>query len=419
MRKHADWLAAFIDYASYGEAPIHMLFWVGVSTIAGALRRKVWIDQTYFRWYPNFYIILVAPPGIVSKTTTVSLGTRLLKEVPDVKFGPNITTWPSLVEKFAEAKLLVPMPGTEDYMPMCALTLESGELGNLIDPQDKQMIDLMVALWDGQEGTFDKTTKSSGSDSIENPWINLIGCTTPAWIAGNFPEYMIGGGFTSRTIFVYAEKKRQMVAYPSDHVPANIKEKQADLLHDLVRISELCGEMKISPDAKAWGKQWYDRHYSQRTTHLDMERFGGYVARKQTHIHKLAMVLSAAQGSDMWITADHLRDAEQMVTDLEPDLFFVFNKIGRSTSSLYAEKLISFVHSRGEVSYVEAYRQIHAFFPSIREFEDVLLGCIRSGYIKQFHKKDGPWLSAGAALPQATNGTSPPMPVSPPVAGAA
>ena len=67
MSRHfKDWLSAFCDYASYGEAPRRMYHWVGISTIAGALRRKVWIDQTYFKWFPNFYVILVAPPGIVS-----------------------------------------------------------------------------------------------------------------------------------------------------------------------------------------------------------------------------------------------------------------------------------------------------------------------------------------------------------------
>ena len=64
-RIHNDWLSAFLDYTQFGEAPKHMYFWAGVSAIAGALRRKVWIDQAYFRWYPNFYICLVAPPGIV------------------------------------------------------------------------------------------------------------------------------------------------------------------------------------------------------------------------------------------------------------------------------------------------------------------------------------------------------------------
>lgn len=221
MRNYADWLTAFMDYASYGEAPRHLYFWTGVSAIAGALRRKVWIDQAYFKWFPNFYIILVAPPGIVSKSTTAGIGMSLLRKVPGIKFGPDVVTWPALVSAFADATEGFEYGGA--IHTMSALTLESSEFGNLLNPQDKDMVDLLVALWDGKPGTFEKKTKHSGNDTIENPWINLIACTTPSWIAGNFPEYMIGGGFTSRCIFVYADQKAKYVAYPGLRVPKNLE----------------------------------------------------------------------------------------------------------------------------------------------------------------------------------------------------
>ena len=48
-RIHADWLSAYLDYSSHSEAPASMRFWCGVSAVAGALRRKVWIDQAYFK----------------------------------------------------------------------------------------------------------------------------------------------------------------------------------------------------------------------------------------------------------------------------------------------------------------------------------------------------------------------------------
>ena len=230
-RIHSDWLEAFLDYTQFGEAPKHMYFWAGVSAIAGALRRKVWIDQAYFKWYPNFYICLVAPPGIVSKSTTAGIAMNLLRRVPGIKFGPDVVTWPALVSAFAESTEGFEYNGM--IYPMSAMTLESSEFGNLLNPQDKEMVDLLVALWDGKQGNFEKTTKHSGNDVVENPWINLIACTTPAWIAGNFPEYMVGGGFTSRTIFVYADAKEKYVAYPGLRVPPNL-ERQADaLVNDL------------------------------------------------------------------------------------------------------------------------------------------------------------------------------------------
>lgn len=392
-----------MEYAGHGEAPPYMYFWVGVSTIAGALRRRVWIDQAYFKWFPNFYIVLVGPPGIVSKTTTVNTGISLLRRVEGIHFGPDVVTWPSLVEQFE--KHTEAFEYQELFRPMSALTLESGEFGNLLNPQDKEMVDLLVTLWDGKEGTFKKATKTSGENKVANPWINMIACTTPSWIAGNFPEYMIGGGFTSRTIFVYADEKSKYVAYPALHVPADHEQRAETLVADLQHMaSNLVGEYKLSPRALEWGEAWYRKHYSQRPINLDMERFGGYIARKQTHIHKLAIVLAAATSDELLITEDHLASANAMVTDLEPDMQFVFAKIGRSDTSLHAERLVEYVHSKGKVPFADAYRHVHGQFPSMRDFDDVLAGCIRAGFITSAQFGSVIYLVAGSPLPKAVNG---------------
>lgn len=379
-RINSDWLTAFLDYSSYGEAPKHLYFWSGVSAVAGALRRKVWIDQAYFKWHCNLYIILVAPPGIVSKSTTAGIAMNLLKQVPDIKFGPDVVTWPALITAFAES--------TEGFFindllyTMSPLTLESSEFGNLLNPQDKEMVDLLVSLWDGKAGNFEKKTKHSGNDTVANPWINLIACTTPSWIAGNFPEYMIGGGFTSRCLFVYADKKAKYVAYPGLDVPANLAKMEADLVHDLTEISKLSGEYKLTPSAITFGKDWYTAHYAQVSPDLDLERFGGYLARKQTQMHKLAMIIAASSSDELIITPEHLAIADKMISDLEPDMKMVFSKIGRTDVTMYAERLVWFIKTKGKVHYQEAYKYVHTYFPSMRDYEDVLAGIIRAGYVK-------------------------------------
>lgn len=380
-RQFDDWLSAFIDYAKFGEAPKRMYFWAGVSAIAGALRRKVWIDQAYFRWYPNMYIIFVAPPGVVSKTTTVSTAMSLLRKVPGIKFGPDVVTWQSLVKSFSDASELFQV--NDEYHTMSALTLESGEFGNLLNPQDREMVDLLVSLWDGKQGNFIKETKTSGNDSVENPWINLIACTTPAWIAGNFPDYMIGGGFTSRCVFVYADAKERFVAYPARHVPADMADTATRLTADLEDMAINCvGPYSMSNEAMDWGEAWYREHYRTRPVNLSDDRFGGYIARKQTLMHKLAMILAAAESNRMEITPQHLSIAATMLTDLEPDMSQVFSRIGKSDVSVHADRLISFLQNNGETLLRDAYRQVHAYFPSLRDFEDVMQGCIRAGLIK-------------------------------------
>ncbi len=380
-RNYPDWIAAYIDYASFSEAPRYMHFWSAVSAIAGSLRRRVWIDQAYFKWFPNHYIIFVAPPGIVSKSTTVSIAMDILRMVPGITFGPDIVTWPALVTAFAAAAEGFEVNG--EYHTQCALTLESSEFGNLVNPTDRELIDLLVTLWDSKQGAFKKVTKNSGNDSVENPWINLIACTTPSWIAGNFPEYVIGGGFTSRCLFVYTEVKDKLVAYPILHIPSNMQETKTKLAQDLEHIAiTLVGPYRLSNEAIEWGTAWYANWYANPPVHLQDDRFSGYIARKQTHLHKLAIVIAAATRDELIITAEDLALANTMITDLEAEMPKVFARIGRSEDSIQAERLLDFIKKNQPVSYSAAYAYIYSAFPAVKDFEGILLGLAGAGLIK-------------------------------------
>lgn len=376
-----DWLKAFVQYSSFGEAPLKMLFWTGVSTIAGALRRRVWIDQKYFQWIPNFYVVFVAPPGIVSKSTTANVGMNLLRQLKEIKFGPDVITWQALVTSLQAATQADPDPVTGEFYPMSAVTFCSDELGNLLNPQDRDLVDTLVTLWDGKQGTFRKETKTSGKDKIENPFVNIIGCTTPAWISGTFPEYMIGGGFTSRCVFVYADKKRQYVPYVDEVVPKDFDEMRQQLIHDLEVISMLFGEFKISPTAREWGRAWYQEHWKNPPSGLTGDQFSGYVARKQTHMHKLAMVVSASEGNSLTIEQKHLEFSFNLITALEKDMPKVFARIGQTEVTRGSFEIVSMVEGNPGITQVELFRRLFRTL-SFQDFTQAIAGAINSGYVR-------------------------------------
>lgn len=386
-----DWLTSFLEYSSYGEAPRHVYFWVGASTLAGALRRKVWIDQKYFQWYPNLYVVLVAPPGIVSKSTTADIGISLLRRVPNIRFGPAVITWQALVQSFAGAAEAFPYGG--EYITMSPMTISSSEFGNLLNPHDKDMVDMLVNLWDGK--SFEKKTKMSGDDAVVNPWINLIACTTPEWIAGSFPEYMIGGGFTSRCVWVYAEKKERFIAYPSQIVPANLAAQSDALVHDLEHISvNLTGEYRLTTESIRWGTEWYERHYSADAARLDPSRYGGYVARKQTHIHKLAMILAASCRDELVILPEDLATAHDMVTTLEAEMPKVFDKIGMKGEAVHMERIARHVSIVGACPYSDIYKIFGRQFPKAGEMEEIVTGLVRGGAVRLEQRDGAPWIVA-------------------------
>jgi len=321
-----NWFESYLEYSKRSEAPDNFHFWTAVSAVAGALRRHVWIEMGYFQWTPNFYIIFVAPPGIVSKSTTANIGMSLLKQVPGIHFGPNSVTWQSLVQSLGASSEAFEFEN--QLHPMSSITIASSEFGTFLNPNDRDMVDVLVELWDGQMDVWKKQTKTSGCDEIVHPWINLIACTPPAWIQGNLPEYMIGGGFTSRTIFVYAEEKRHLSAYPASEMGDEMEAQRTALIHDLEHIAtKVIGPYVLTQEAMDWGTEWYKDLYASNKESLATDRFASYIARKQTHLHKLAMVMCATYKDDRTIERTDLERAEKALVLAETDQHRVFSKI--------------------------------------------------------------------------------------------
>lgn len=387
-RELTDWLSSYVEYASISEAPKIFHFWAGVSAIAGCLRRKVWFDQVKFVWFPGFFIVFVAPPGVATKSVTADGAMDLLRQVEGVKFGPDEITWQALVESFSAACESFEYQG--DYHPMSPLTILSSEFGMMMDFKDSKLVNLFITLWDGRK-QFEKKTKMSGNDTIEAPWVNLLACTTPQWISSNMDANTIGGGFTSRCIFVYGEKKSRPVAYIKRQVNGGDYDVLRNkLIHDLEHISlNLVGAYELTPEAEEWGTKWYDNLWETGYVPGNEDYINNYLARKQAHLHKLAMVLAASSHDDLIITYENLRLAETMLNETEKSIPMVFRRVGKTDESAQAARILSAIESKGEMLYKDVIRLSQAYFPDARDFEGIYASFIRAGQVELKQYPDG------------------------------
>lgn len=313
-RENKDWLLSFLEYSKDSETPFKMLYWSGVCAVAGALRRNVFLDQGRYELYPNFYILFVAKPGIVQKTTTINYAIKLLRNVEGINFSPKSCTWEAFIN------LLEGMHTHDDHKvtvdgvieKTAAISVVAGEFDTFYDSESKGMVSALTDLWDCPP-EFEKVTKFNGSEFIEKPCINLIGGTTPAWMRENFDRYSREGGFVSRTIFVHAEAKRQFVARPKKASD----ELRIKLQRDLEYIAHLKGEFRMSPAADTLMEKWYHEHCQRQVDGLNDAT--GFNERKQAHILKLAMVISVSRRDSLEITLTDLEDAIQKIEEIEGD----------------------------------------------------------------------------------------------------
>lgn len=373
------WLEDFVEHTKYGEAPPKVMFWVAVSTVAGALRRKVWIDEFTFQWTPNFYVLLIGPPGVLKKSTSINLGMRMLARVDGVEFGAQATTWEQLITHMAGSTQTYKVEG-KDFEASC-LTIDLSEFGTLFDPQNRAMVDALTDIFDAKLHTFKKETKTNGCDEIINPWLNICACTTPGWLDDNFSGKFVRSGFAGRVIYVYCDKPGR-IAHPSRHMPGGMRRAEDELVEGLRKIAELSGPARLTEEAYKWSEAWYEKYRDWLENECPKADMGLY-SRKQAHMMKLATVISASNGNFPVIGVQELKEACTVLESVEADVSTVFGTVGQSPVSKLARNLVDVLVKEGEQKKKVLYRKHFFRLVGIKEFNDAVESAKQSGMVKE------------------------------------
>lgn len=294
----------------------------------------------------NLYVLLVGEPGVVTKSTSIRIGRNLLRGIPGFHSGPDSVTWQALLAAFTETSHGFKFGGGD--MVQSPLTLFVAEVGNFLDPDNREAMDLLTDMWDGQATTFTRRTMAHGQQEIINPWLNFIGCTTPSWLQSNFSADLVGGGFASRLIVIYGDKKRKLIAYPGISSGGLKVDMEPGLTADLKHIARLCGPMTLTSEAISWGEAWYANLQTENGKTNLSRRASGYFARKQTHLHKIAMLISISERDDLVITREDLETAHGILLYVEKDVMRVLSNItNRQMAARNAMEIIQTLRGGG------------------------------------------------------------------------
>lgn len=374
-RSLENWLSAYVSYTDDTEAPREFHLWSAISAVAGALGRKCWLDMGTFTLYPAFYIIFVAPPGIATKSTTAGQAMSLLRESKAIRLFQGSITWQAVLDELQDCGVQVKIGST--MQAMSNLQVFASELGVLLKKDDTNMVDLLVDLWDGLP-RFTRRTRGGGMIDIARPFINLIGCTTPAWLSSYAESYMIDGGFFSRAIFVYSDHKDKIIAYPRENTQVELRTALED---DLKRIGQMRGTFVLSDEAKAWGTVWYEELWNNPPAELAADKFQSYRSRRQSHLHKVAMVLSAAESNSMVIDVHHMIAAEQMLILAEGHLATIHESIVTNEKLQAYRLIVKAVDKAQRIDKNKLFKDL-ALKLSYQEFQQGIEAAVFAGEIK-------------------------------------
>ena len=371
-RAVSDWISGYLEYAKGSEPPTSYHTWVGLSLIAAALQRKVYLLWGFETIYPNMYVVLVGPSGKTRKGVALGIGKDMLADVAGVVMAAEATTREALIKLMKDNAQSFSDPSMKRIRWHCSITAFSEELSVFLGQNDLKFLSNLTDWYDCKD-KWTYETIGRGRDFVNGVCFNFCGATAPDWLQSILPQEAIGGGYTSRNIYICEEVKQQT---SPKHVltPQQLRLRES-LVADLARINTLSGEFRFTPDGEQAYIRWYEK-YDKELAHgeypVDDPRFAYYAERRATHIRKLMMNFSASRGDSMRMNAQDFDRSNRVLKAAELKMHRTFGGLGRAKGAIDAQRVLDYVQSLEAVSRAEIlnkfYRDVgSAEFKAIEE----------------------------------------------------
>lgn len=342
-RKTNDWIKSFLKYTDNSEPPEMYRMWTAISVIAAVLQRKCYLNWGEITFFPNMYVVLVGPSGRCRKGTAMGVGSKFLREL-GIKMASEAITREALIRELAGTETMDVDPDTNRQYFHSSLTVFAQELTVFLGYNNLTLISDLTDWYDCRdEWTY--RTKGMGTDNINGVWVNLIGATTPDLVRSALPQDAVGGGLSSRIVFVFEENKGKIVAAP--FLSTEDQALRKDLLDDLEKIHMLRGEFSVTEQFIEKWIEWYTYEDSHPPFQGD-ERFDGYTNRRPNHVMKLSMIICAAQSDEMVMTKSHLEQAIKILERTELKMPYTFTGYGLAENADVTARIMALIKKAGD-----------------------------------------------------------------------
>lgn len=306
--KEGTFLDEYLRYMSPMETPVAYDFWCGLWLLGSAVGRHMVIRRPKAPVFLNPYIILCADAGLTRKSTAVRLAEKVYR-LAGLDADSHTVTGSSTVEGINQA---LDHLTKADVDAQCRIIVS--ELVTFLGKEVYAM-SLPGYLTDMYDCPSERTInrQTSAGYTIRNSYFTLLSASTPSWLVRAINPDVIEGGFTSRCLFVVADKPKRLVAWPEDDGQEGLALGQM-----ITSLKTIANEAKkwsskgilVNEAALAKFRAWYaDRDLNENDSFVQ-----SFEAREDHHILRCAGLLAVNDRSYV-IDSYHISHAIKLITD--------------------------------------------------------------------------------------------------------
>lgn len=282
------------------------------------------------------YIVLVAGPGI-GKTDALREVTRFWNHLKELHIAPSSVSRASLTDALNAATRRVLRPGEPvPYLEFNSLQVCAEELGTFLTQYETEFMSTLNHLWDCIR-YVEKKRSMKDAIIMQDPQLNMIAGTTPAWLGGTLPEAAWAEGFSSRLVMIYSGERVRVDPWAEESIDEAL---ETALIDDLQAIHAMYGQMKFEDAVVDAYRHWVAADCPPIPDHPKLEH---YLPRRKTMLMKLAMVMSVQRAGDYVVRIEDYQRAMDFLVEAEVVMPDVFRAMRYNSDSNILDETFTFV----------------------------------------------------------------------------
>lgn len=405
-----DFLKAYMDYTEDTESPRIYHRWCALAGASALLGRSIYLRHNHSRIYSNLYCMLIGEPA-ARKSTAIKLSRKLLLDSGYNKFAADKSSKEKFLFDLATDNADdIPIPGAPSklsskksydnvtYNNLWGTESSNGggdpkevfisadEFNDFVGTGNHEFFTTLGSLWDWDSPQPFTQRFKSGSISIYQPTVTMLGGNTQENFSRAFPPELIGQGFLSRLLLVYGARTERKIAFPRSPTIGETTRIISDL-HAIRRYCLSSTEIILRSDARALLERIYTDWQD-----LDDVRFARYSNRRFTHLLKMCVLITGIK-LQLEVTPEIVIEANTYLSAAEAQMSEALGEFGRKKASPVANGIMQLLdRATAPVGISEIYKQFRTEVEGPKDIGDILEG-LRQAQRAQYISSKGwlPW----------------------------